>query len=100
MVWRHKNNVYGELSGKGVDEILTEPSLQSLTGEQLRCPTANVEDHARLDVAASGLWGSRFGRSLTEVRILILILPQFSLHHVPLRIIDTKERKEGTTKGG
>ena len=49
--------------------VSTEPTLQPLTGEQLQYRTANVEDHARLDVAASGLWGSRFERTLIDVRV-------------------------------
>eukprot|EP00117_Sycon_ciliatum_P023019 scpid36326/ scgid19687/ len=42
---------------------------RAMTGEQLQYRTANVEDHARLDVAASGLWGSRFERTLIDVRV-------------------------------
>ena len=36
---------------------------------ELRYRTANVENNARLDVAASGLCGSRFERTLLDVRV-------------------------------
>ena len=49
--------------------ISIEPVLQPLTGEQLRYRTANVESHARLVVAACGLWGSQFERTLLDVRV-------------------------------
>ena len=48
---------------------MTEPMLQPLTGESLRYKWAITEDHARLDVAASGLWGSRFERTFIDVRV-------------------------------
>ena len=43
-------------------QVTIEPHLQPLSGEHLRYSTANTEDQARLDVAASGIWGGRFDR--------------------------------------
>ena len=37
--------------------LSVEPQLQPLTGETFPLASANVEDGARLDVAASGFWG-------------------------------------------
>ena len=49
--------------------VSTEPMLQPLTAENLRYKSAITEDHARLDVASSGLWGSRFERTFIDVRV-------------------------------
>ena len=38
-------------------QVTIKPHLQPLSGEHLRYSTANTEDQARLDVAASGIWG-------------------------------------------
>ena len=39
--------------------VSLEPTLQPLTGEQLQHRTANVEDGARADISAQGLWDDR-----------------------------------------
>ena len=49
--------------------VSVEPRLTPLSGEQLRYRTANQDDQARLDVGVSGLWGSRFERTLIDVRV-------------------------------
>ena len=46
-----------------------EPGLQPLSGERFRHRTAIREDGARLDVAASGVWGGRFERTYFNVRV-------------------------------
>ena len=46
-----------------------EPTLQPLEGERLRYRTANTEDGARLDVVASGIWGSQFERTFLDIRV-------------------------------
>eukprot|EP00117_Sycon_ciliatum_P014358 scpid90298/ scgid0023/ len=51
------------------NNVAIEPSLQPLTGERLRYRTAITEDQARLDIGVSGLWGSRFERTLIDVRV-------------------------------
>ena len=50
-------------------QVTVEPHLQPLSGEHLRYSTANNEDQARLDVAASGVWGGRFDRTLIDIRV-------------------------------
>ena len=49
--------------------VAVEPRLQPLTGERLQCRTAITDDQARLDVAASGVWGGRFERVFLDVRV-------------------------------
>ena len=51
------------------NDVQLEPDLQPLTGEQLTYTTANVEDSARLDIAANGFWGGRYERTFIDVRI-------------------------------
>ena len=54
--------------------VSVEPQLQPLTGETFPLASANVEDGARLDVAASGFWGSCHQKAFLDVRSLIPIL--------------------------
>ena len=49
--------------------VSIEPLLQPLTGERMRYRSAIVEEHARLDVAVSGLWGSHFERTFLDIRV-------------------------------
>ena len=50
-------------------DVQVEPHLQPLTGETFRHRSAISEDGARLDVAASGVWGGRFERALLDIRV-------------------------------
>ena len=49
--------------------VSVEPHLQPVTGEQFRYRTAIQTEQARLDVAASGIWGGRFERTFIDVRV-------------------------------
>ena len=80
--------------------VSIELILQPLTGERLRYRTANVEDCAWLDVAANGLWGSRFERTRIDVRVLTLTHTQIDLHRILLCSSDPKEKREGTMRRG
>ena len=51
------------------NDVQLEPNLHPLTGEQLTYTTANVEDGARLDIAANMFWGGRYERNFIDVRI-------------------------------
>ena len=51
------------------NNVSIEPHLLPLTGEALRYRSAITEDQARLDVAASGVWGGRFERPFIDVRV-------------------------------
>ena len=46
-----------------------EPHLQPITGEHLSGATANLQEGARLDVAANGLWECHYERTYFDVRI-------------------------------
>ena len=47
----------------------TMPELQPITGESLTGASSNVQDGARLDIAANGFWGGRFERTYFDVRV-------------------------------
>ena len=46
-----------ELLSEVCHSVSVEPHLQPVSGETLRCASANVEDGARLDIVANGFWG-------------------------------------------
>ena len=50
-------------------DVHIEPDLQPVEGELLTGLSANVQDGARLDIAANGFWGGRFER--TYVRVFV-----------------------------
>jgi len=50
-------------------DVVTEPLLEPLQGEQFRSSTTSRADGARLDVAASGFWGGRFERAFFDVQV-------------------------------
>ena len=50
-------------------DVSIEPPLQPLTGERLRFRSAILDDGARLDIAASGVWGSQFERTFFHIRV-------------------------------
>ena len=51
-------NFTAALLSEECHDISIESYLQPLTGEQFSLASVNVEDGARLDVAARGFWGS------------------------------------------
>ena len=52
-----------------VHGVCIEPHLQPLSGECLRHRTDIREDGARLDIAASGVWGGQFERALFDIQV-------------------------------
>ena len=71
MIIRH-NEIRDVLAGflsETCHDVSVEPTLQPLTGEPLSLQSANTDEHARLDVAASGIWGDRFERTFFDVRV-------------------------------
>jgi len=50
-------------------DVWVEPPLQPLTGEILRFATANREDEARMDVAATGFWECKHQRAFFDVKV-------------------------------
>ncbi len=55
--------------------VATEPTLQPVTSESFRHSTANVQDGARLDIVANGVWGSSFERTYFDVRVFNPLAP-------------------------
>ena len=68
-----RHNEIRDLTGNLLTEVChnvsTEPHLQPITGEPLTYATANVQDGARLDIAANGFWGGRFERAFFDVKV-------------------------------
>ena len=58
-----------ELLSEVCHSVSIEPHLQPLGGETLRGASANIQDGARLDIAANGFWGGRFERAFFDVRV-------------------------------
>ena len=50
-------------------DVCVEPTLQPITGEVFSNITANLDDGARLDIAANGFWGGRHERAFFDVRV-------------------------------
>ena len=50
-------------------DVCIEPGLQPVPSEALTGATANHQDGARLDIAASGFWGGTYERTLLDVRV-------------------------------
>ena len=55
----------------------TEPSFQSVTGEQFEHRTTNREDGARLDIVAQNLWGRNRQRAFFDVRVFNPYAPSY-----------------------
>ena len=51
------------------NDVCIEPHLQPITGETFSGASATTEDGARLNIAANGFWGSRYGRAYFDVRV-------------------------------
>ncbi len=51
------------------NRLCIEPHLQPAMGEHLNGASSNIQDGARLDIAANGLWGSRSERTYFDVRV-------------------------------
>lgn len=51
-------------------DVSVEPPLQPVTGEVFSSRATTTDDGARLDLAASGVWGGRFERAFFDVRVI------------------------------
>ena len=68
---RHNDvrDVTSSLLKRFANNVVVEPHLQPIDGERFRHRSAIVNEQARLDVAASGIWGGRFDRTYLDVRV-------------------------------
>ena len=57
------------LMSKVCHNVSTEPHLQPMTSEVMSGLSANIQEGARLDIAADGVWGSRFERAFIDVKV-------------------------------
>ena len=73
-------------------EVQTEPSLQPLTGETLS-PGSNIEDEARLDIAARGFW-QRGEMAFFDVRVF----NPFAKSHLNLKLETVFKSNESQKK--
>ena len=73
-------------------DVSTEPPLQPLSGESLSLRTANQDVGARLDIKASGFWGSRFEPTFFDVRIFNPYAPSNRCN--PYRQHETSKRRQ------
>ena len=62
-------DVTASLLKRVANNVTVEPHLQQVTGEQFCLRSTIKEDQARLDVAASGIWGGRFERTFIDIRV-------------------------------
>ena len=69
-----------------------EPSLQPLSGERFQHRSATTDYHARLDIGVTGLWGSRFERTLIDARVINR--HALSNRAAPLSIVYRNHEKE------
>ena len=65
----HVRDLTATLLAEVAHNVVTEPHLQPLTGEHMRYATANIDDLARLDIAADGFWGGPRERAFFDVRV-------------------------------
>lgn len=79
--------------------VAVEPSLQPLSGECFHLRSTNQDNQARLDVAASGIWGGRFERTFIDVQVFNPMAPS---NGNPLSLLVTahmSKRSGGCMKG-
>ena len=85
-------DVTASLLKRVANNVAVEPHLQPVTGEQFRHRCTIKEDQARLDVAASGIWGGRFERTFIDVRVFNPHAP--SNRSIPLATCYAKHERE------
>ena len=74
--------------------VSIEPRLQELSGELLTHRSANTTPNARLDVAADGVWGSRFERFFLMLECSIPLLPPIVMDLLQTHIGNMKQTRE------
>ena len=70
-IFRHNElrDVTAQLLAETCHNVTTEPSLQPMSGETLKLKSANREDGAQLDVAATNVWEHNGQRSFFDIRV-------------------------------
>ena len=83
-------------------DVSIEPTLQPLTGETLSLLSANGDTNARLDVAASGIWGAVADSSehFLMCGCSTPTLPRIKPPESRQATKDMRMRREGNTNNG
>ena len=91
-------NLTAELLTEVCHNVCMEPVLQRLNGEQLP-PSANNDDHARLDVRTRGFWDNSHPDAFFDVRVFYPLASSYS--QKPLATVYREhERKKKLEYGG
>ena len=74
-IFRHNElrDVTARLFAETCHNVTTEPSLQPMSGETLKLKSANREDGALLDVAATNFWERNGQKSFFDIRVFNLL---------------------------
>ena len=81
-----RHNEIRDLTANLLSEVCNdciEPCLQSLSGEILNGATSNIQDGARLDIAANGFWGGQYKRTYFDIRVFNPLAPSHRQHSLP-----------------
>ena len=77
----HRHNELRDITATLLAEVCPdvgiEPELQPVDGFVPRYATANVEDHARVDVRARGFWGSNHQSAFFDVKVFNPSAPSY-----------------------
>ena len=57
------------------NDVRVEPTLQPITDESIPHASANLQEGARLDISANGVWGGRFEKTFLDVRVFNPLAP-------------------------
>ena len=68
-------DITANLLQKVSSDVQVEPPLQPLSGEHLYLRSANRDDGARLDVAATNFWSHDRQRTFFDVRVFNSLAP-------------------------
>ena len=92
-IMRHNElrNITATLLQEVCYDVKVEPSLQPLSGENLALKSANRDDGARLDVAATNFWSRDRQRTFFDVRVFNPLAPS---NNQPLSTCYKKQEQE------
>lgn len=68
-------DLLASLLAKVCHDVVVEPGLQPLSGEQFHRRSTSTDEEARLDIKAQGFWGGRFDGAFFDVRVFNPLAP-------------------------
>ena len=63
------HDITSSLLSEVCTNVVVEPTLQPLSGEEMNFRSANTDPNARLDLAANNVWGGSLERTFFDVRV-------------------------------